>query len=113
MPAVGIVGAGSWHPALCTRRAHTFGQASDQHAGAAKPVDPRMSPAVPASAALDRGGTARGFLCRGLGGVPAIALGTVAIIGGAWHRGGAVDRRSPAGWYRTVYRRDPWLARSA
>jgi hypothetical protein len=39
-----------------------------------------MSPAVRASAALDRGGTARGFLCRGLGGVPAIALGTVAIM---------------------------------
>ena len=56
---------------------------------------------------------ARGFLRRGFGGVPAIALGTVAIIGGAWHRGGAIDRRSAAGRGRTAHRRDPQLARSA
>ena len=53
------------------------------------------------------------FLCRGLGGVPATAMGTVAIIGGAWHRGGAIDRRSPTGRCRTAHRRDPRLARSA
>ena len=102
-----------WHSALCTRRAHAFGQASDQYARTAKSVDPRMLATIRAAAALDRCGTARGFLCRRLGGVPAITLGKVAIVGGARHRGGAINRRSAAGRCRTADRRDPRIARSA
>ncbi len=80
--------------ALRPRRAHAARQASHQHVGAAKPVDPRMPAAVCAKTALDRCRTARRLLCRGLGRVAATALGAIAIIGGARHRGGAVDRRS-------------------
>src|SRR5260370_39594911 len=61
------------HPALCARRARTFGQASHQDARRAKSVDPHMLAEIRAAAALDRCRTSCGLLCRRLGCVPATA----------------------------------------